>query len=91
MAVLDRRGLENISGISMRNETRTQFISDSADIFLSTMNIPHIRIYLATPKEGTRIESFNSVLEREVINRFEFENFAEEETTIWRVVDFYNS
>ncbi|MGC8505640.1 MAG: integrase core domain-containing protein, partial [Thermoplasmata archaeon] len=37
------------------------------------------------------IESFNSILEREVIRRFEFESFEEAESTIDRFVDFYNN
>ena len=59
--------------------------------FLSMMNIPHERIHPATPKEDADIESFNSILEREVIRRFEFESFEEVESTISRCVDFHNN
>jgi putative transposase len=55
------------------------------------MNIPHERIYPATPKEDAHIESFNSILEREIIRRFEFESFEDAESTISRYVDFYNN
>jgi len=55
------------------------------------MNIPHEKIHPATPKEDAHIESFNSILEREVIRRFEFESFEEAETKINRCVDFYNN
>jgi len=48
-------------------------------------------IHPATPKEDAHIESFNSILEREVIRRFEFESFEEAESTISRYVDFYNN
>ena len=55
------------------------------------MNIPHERIHHATPKEDAHIESFNSILEREVIRRLEFESFEEAKSTIGRYVDFYNN
>jgi putative transposase len=91
MIAFDQRGLENISGVRMRSDNGTQFICNIVENFLSTMNIPHERIHPATPKEDAHIESFNSILEREVIRRFEFESFEEAESTISRYVDFYNN
>ena len=55
------------------------------------MNIPHERIHSATPKEDAHIEPFNSILEREVIRRLEFESFEEAKSTFGRYVDFYNN
>ncbi|WP_084795492.1 integrase core domain-containing protein [Acidiplasma aeolicum] len=37
------------------------------------------------------MESFNSILEREVIRRFEFDNIDEARNTIKRYIDFYNN
>ena len=91
MKAFDKRGLDNISGIRMRSDNGTQFICNTVEKFLSTMNIPHERIHPATPKEDAHIESFNSILEREVIRRFEFETFEETDSTIKRFVDFYNN
>ena len=88
---LDRGGMENISAIRMRSDSGTQFICNTIENFLSTMNIPHERIHPATPKEDTHIESFNSIIEREVIIRFEFESFDEPRCTIARFVEFYNN
>ena len=90
-SAFDRRGLENISAIRMRSDNGTQFVCNTVENFLSTMNIPHERIHPATPKEDAHIESFNSILEREVIRRFEFESFEEAQSTIDRFVDFYNN
>ena len=90
-SAFDRRGLENISGVRMRSDNGTQFICNTVENFLSMMNIPHERIHPATPKEDAHIESFNSILEREVIRRFEFEMFDETKSTIERFVDFYNN
>jgi putative transposase len=90
-SAFDGRGLENISGVRMRSDNGTQFICNTVENFLSMMNIPHERIHPATPKEDAHIESFNSILEREVIRRFEFEMFDETKSTIERFVDFYNN
>ena len=88
---LDRRGPENISAIRMRRDNGTQFICKTVEDFLSMMNISHERIHPATPKEDAHIESFNSILEREVIRRFEFDSIEEAESTVRRFVDFYNN
>ena len=45
----------------------------------------------ATPKEDAHIESFNSILEKEVIRRFEFSFFEDTENTISRFIAFYNN
>jgi putative transposase len=55
------------------------------------INIPHERIHPATPKEDAHIEPFNSILEREVIRRLEFEGLEEAKSTIGRYEDFYNN
>ena len=68
----------------------TQLICKTAESFLSTMNVPHERIYPTTPSEDARIEWFNSILERELIRRFAFESFHEAKSTLGRFVYFYN-
>jgi putative transposase len=90
-SAFDRRGLNAISKIRMRSDNGTQFICNTVENFLYMMNIPHERIHPATPKEDAHIESFNSILEREVIRRFEFESYDEAKSTIGRFVDFYNN
>ncbi|MEM0135700.1 MAG: integrase core domain-containing protein [Thermoplasmatales archaeon] len=76
----------------MRSDNGTQFICNSVKRFLSTMNIPHERINPASPKRGcTHTESSNSILQGEVIRRFEFECFEEAESTVRRSVHFYNN
>ena len=53
-------------------------------------NIPNERINPATLKD-VHVESFNSILEREVIRRCEHESFGEMKSTVRRFVDFYNN
>ena len=54
------------------------------------MSISHERIHPSTLIEDTHIKSFNPILEREVIGRFEFESFGDAEAIINRFMEFYN-
>ena len=58
---------------------------------LAFMIIGHERIHTATPKEDEHTESFNSMLEKEVIRKFEFDGFRDAEQTISRFISFYNN
>ncbi len=85
------RGIGEIGSVLIRNDNGTQLICRAVETFLTMMNIGHERIHTRTPKEDAHIESFNSILEREVIRRFEFESFGDAEATISRFVEFYNN
>ena len=84
------RGIERISHVRIRSDNGTQFVSRTVELFLSSSSIDHERIHPATPKEDAHIESFNSILEKEVIRRFEFSSFKNTENTISRFIEFYN-
>ena len=85
------RGTNAISKVRIRSDNGTQFISRIVELFLSSSKIAHERIHPATPKEDAHIESFNSILEKEVIRRFEFSSFEDAESTIDRFIAFYNN
>ena len=85
------RGINAISKVRIRSDNGTQFVSRIVELFLSSSNIAHERIHPATPKEDAHIESFNSILEKEVIRRFEFSSFEDAESTIDRFIAFYNN
>lgn len=55
------------------------------------MNIPHERIHPTTSKEDAHIVSFNFILKKEVIRRFEFSSFENADNTISRFIEFYNN
>ncbi|MCL4480915.1 MAG: integrase core domain-containing protein [Candidatus Thermoplasmatota archaeon] len=42
-------------------------------------------------RSDAHIESFNSILEKEVIRRFEFSSFEDAKSTISRFIEFYNN
>ena len=89
-AFLDR-GIMQIKKVRIRSDNVTRHVSRIVELFLSSCNIAHERIHPATPKEDAHIESFNSILEKEVIRRFEFSSFEDAENTISRFIAFYNN
>ena len=91
MSAFHRRGIGEIGAVRIRNDNGTQLICRRVEDMLAFMNIAHERIHPATPKEDAHIESFNSILEKEVIRRFEFDSFTHAEQTISRFIGFYNN
>lgn len=88
-ALLDR-GVNAMSKVRIRSDNGTQFVSRVVEQFLSSSKIEHERIHPATPREDAHIESFNSILEKEVIRRFEFSSFEDADGTIDRFIAFCN-
>ena len=85
------RGIMQIKHVHIRSNNFTRHVSRIVELFLSSCNIAHERIHPATPKEDAHIESFNSILKKEVIMRFEFSSFEDAENTISRYIAFYNN
>ena len=79
------RGITEISAVRLRSDNRTQFVCSKVERLLDMM-----RIHPQTPKEDAHIESFNSILEKEVIRRFEFSSFEDTKATVGRFIAFYN-
>ena len=86
-----KRGIMQIKNVHIRSDNVTRHVSRIVELFLSSCNIAHERIHPATPKEDAHIESFNSILEKEVIRRFEFSSFEDAENTTSRFIAFYNN
>ena len=91
MSAFHRRGIGEIGAVRIRNDNGTQLICRKVEEMLAFMNIAHERIHPATPREDAHIESFNSILEKEVMRRFEFDSFRDAEQAIYRFIDFYNN
>ena len=83
-------GIVKVSHVRIRSDNGTQTVSRTVKLFLSSSGIAHEGIHPATPNEYAHIESFNSILEKEVIRRFEFSFFKNTENTISRFIEFYN-
>ena len=85
------RGIMQIKNVYIKRDNGIQLDSRIVELFLSTRNIAHERIHPATPKKDAHIESFNSILKKEVIRRFEFSSLEDSDNTISRFISFYNN
>ena len=80
-----------IKNVRIRSDNLTRHLSRIVEIFFPSCHIAHERIHPATPKEDAHIESFNSILEKEAMRKFEFSSFKDAESTISGFIEFYNS
>lgn len=84
----DRNG---IKGVVLRNDNGPQFIANQVKNFLRLAEVRQEFSHPATPEENCYIEAFHSILERAVVQRFEFESYYEAKITIERFIEEYNN
>ena len=80
-----------IKGENIRNDNGSQFIANDVRQFLRAAEANQEFTHVATPEENAYIEAYHSILETEVVQRFEFDGFYEAKLTIAAYVDFYNN
>ena len=80
-----------IKGVNVRNDNGLQFIAHDVRQFLRAAEANQEFTHVATPEENAYIEAYHSILETEVVQRFEFESYYEAKLTIETYVDFYNN
>ena len=76
-------GNEKTQGISIRNDNGSQFLANKVRIYLNEMGINQEFTHIATPEENSYIEAFHSIMERELVSRYEFDSFGHAELK-WR-------
>ncbi len=81
----------NIKGVTIRNDNGSQFIANSVKQFLISAEAKQEFTHIATPEENSYIEAYHSILQREVIERFEFAGYYHAKITIKNYVEFYNN
>ena len=64
-----------IKGVTIRNDNGSQFIANSVKQYLRAAEANQEFTHIATPEENSYIEAFHSIVQREVIDRFEFDSF----------------
>ncbi len=69
--------LHGIKGVTIRNDNGSQFIANDVKSFLKSAEANQEFTHIATPEENAYIEAFHSIVETEVINRFEFASYYE--------------
>ena len=79
----------NVS-ITIRNDNGSQFIAKSVREYLDEINVIHEFTHIATPQDNAYIEAFHSIMERELVSRYEFESFHHADMKIAQYIFTYN-
>ena len=80
-----------LKGVTVRNDNGSQFIANKVRHYLRTLEANQEFTHIATPEENSYIEAFHSIIDREVIQRFDFESYFEAKLTFSAYMDFYNN
>jgi putative transposase len=80
-----------LKGVTVRNDNGSQFIANKVRHYLRNLEANQEFTHIATPQENSYIEAFHSIIEREVIRRFDFESYYEAKLTLSAYMDFYNT
>ena len=76
--------------MTLRNDNGSQSIAGTVRVFLKEKNILQEFSHVATPEDNAYIEALHSNLQREVIDRFEFDSIYHAEVVIDRYYKWYN-
>ncbi|OUQ86138.1 hypothetical protein B5G50_15490 [Brevibacillus brevis] len=74
----------------IRTDNGPQFISHTFESSCETFQIEHERIPPKTPNKNAHIEAFHSILEKECLERHEFESYQQAYETVTNYLLFYN-
>lgn len=79
-----------IRDVIIRNDNGSQFLANHVKAYLKSVEAKQEFTHIATPEENSYIEAFHSILERELVQRFEFESFYQAKLAMERYMFFYN-
>lgn len=79
-----------IEGLTIRNDNGAQFIAGVVRQFLKDKGVSQEFTHVATPEENAYIEALHSNIQREVIERFEFESIYHAQMIFHRYYNWYN-
>ena len=77
-------------GMTLRNDNGSQFIAAAVRQYLKEKNILQEFSHVATPEDNAYIEALHSNLQREVMDRFEFDSIYHAQMIIDRYYKWYN-
>ena len=80
-----------IKGVTIRNDNGSQFIANDVKQYLRSAEANQEFTHVATPEENAYIEAFHSIIDREVIQRFEFNSYYEAKLTFKAHLQWYNT
>jgi transposase InsO family protein len=79
-----------IEGVTLRNDNGSQFIANVVRQFLKDKGVNQEFTHVATPEENAYIEALHCNVQREVVERFEFESIYHAQMIFNRYYDWYN-
>ena len=79
-----------LKGVTVRNDNGSQFIANKVRNYLLFLEAKQEFTHVATPEENSYIEAFHSILEREMVKRFDFESYYEAKITLEAYMEHYN-
>jgi putative transposase len=80
----------DLKGVIIRNDNGSQFLANQVRNFLVQLEAKQEFTHVATPEENAYIEAFHSILQRELIERFEFSSFYEANKHMEDYMQWYN-
>ena len=80
----------NLKSVSIRNDNGSQFIAHKVRAYLKLLEARQEFTHVATPEENAYIESFHSIMQRELIDRHQFESYYEAKTHMEKYMWWYN-
>jgi transposase InsO family protein len=80
-----------IHGMTIRNDNGSQFITGVVREYLHEKGISQEFTHVATPEENGYIEALHSNVQRELIERFEFESLHHGQLVFGRYYEWYNN
>lgn len=80
-----------IKGVTIRNDNGSQFIANNVKQYLRTAEANQEFTHIATPEENSYIEAFHSIVQREVVDRFEFDSFYHAKHTLAAHRNWYDN
>lgn len=79
-----------LKGVIIRNDNGSQFLANKVRALLVELEAQQEFTHIATPEENAYIEAFHSILDRELIQRFEFSSYYDAKHHIEQYLRWYN-
>jgi putative transposase len=80
-----------LKGVIIRNDNGSQFIAHKVRQTLQDLEARQEFTHVATPEENAYIESFHSIEQRELMDRYNFESFYDAKQHIKKYMHWYNN
>lgn len=80
-----------LKGVIIRNDNGSQFIAHKVRQALQDLEAKQEFTHVATPEENAYIESFHSIQQRELMDRFTFHSFYDAKEHIRKYMHWYNN